>query len=491
MKTCPACKQMISDAYTRCPFCGADLQTSPPRRLPEQSFSYHSERAKGPARWIKVLALGLAGGILITGIFWYFRVAPRLKSIRGEFDPISPSKSKRVEAERNLESDFDWTIDLGGDPLGIVWNNGEFMIGNRADPWGFMRVVYDNEGYRIQNIPVTEPAYNQKISLWNVTWNGKEYVAIADGSYFNAPGKLVFTTHDRKTLRLMNHYPAPDLIGGLTWDGSGYWAATRRNTADSSEPAFLYQIDSDFNVIDKTDPPAVGCQGLAWDGEHLWFVDVFSDNIYILDPSDDPVRVVHNYETELDYLSGIAFDGRSIWITEYDKKQMHRLAPTLQRAWLTGEPQQQVGSQNIEEEIPVSASPKTSDSYESTPSYASNDAEVIQFSAEISSNAIFASWEIFFGPDLFSTPTESEEGVVSFPTFAKYTFTISGGSLSAPIIKTYDAVSGDNTEENVTFAENLGPGVYSIALFIHVQYVDPEGTNRILNNSVPSLEVEN
>jgi len=116
---------------------------------------------------------------------------------------------------------------------------------------------------------------------------------------------------------------------------------------------------------------------------------------------------------------------------------------------------------------------------------------VIRFSAEISSNAIFASWKIFFGEDLFSSLAENEEGVISFPTFAKYTFTVSGGSLSAPIIKTYDAVSGENTEENVTFAEDLGPGVYSIALFIHVQYVDPEGTNRILNNSVPSLEVEN
>ena len=68
---------------------------------------------------------------------------------------------------------------------------------------------------------------------------------------------------------------------------------------------------------------------------------------------------------------------------------------------------------------------------------------------------------------------------------------LTGGSLSAPIVKTYDADSRENAEEDVNFAEDLGPGTCSLSLFIHVQCVDQVGTNRIINYSVRSLEAEN
>ena len=48
-------------------------------------------------------------------------------------------------------------------------------------------------------------------------------------------------------------------------------------------------------------------------------------------------QVAHSYQTRFTYLSGISYDGKNIWITEYDKKQLHRLNPNLLAAWSRGD----------------------------------------------------------------------------------------------------------------------------------------------------------
>ena len=76
------------------------------------------------------------------------------------------------------------------------------------------------------------------------------------------------------------------------------------------------------------------------------------------------------------------------------------------------------------------------------------------------------------------------------PVFAKYTITVEGGSLSAPVQHEFEANPGENLRQQEMLASNIGSGKYTVSLFIHVQYVTRDGTNRILNNSAGSLAVE-
>ena len=76
------------------------------------------------------------------------------------------------------------------------------------------------------------------------------------------------------------------------------------------------------------------------------------------------------------------------------------------------------------------------------------------------------------------------------PTFAKYRMTVSGGSLTQAVVKEYEASEGYNTRNDQELASGLGPGKYKIEIFVHAQYVASDGTNKIVNSSMPSLEVE-
>jgi hypothetical protein len=429
MGTCPACKNVVGDEATVCPFCGHGL-SKPAHPIPPASFSFHRKEKKS-SRFLLALLLGLAGGLLVVGLYWYLRVSPRLERIAGqEEEAAAPEDATEARLSNDPGSDFDRILPLTGDPTGAAWNGDQFVIGNRLKPWGFLRVQKSDEGYQIQKVPVTEPGYHQQVGFVTVAWNGENYVGVADGAFFGAKTPLVFTIHDPVTLRLQRSLPAPNLIGGLTWDGEGYWAATRKNTEDSPEQARLYKLDENLNVVRELDPPGVGCQGLAWDGSYLWFVDVFSNNIYVLDVAGDTVSVRNQYNTSFGYLSGIVYDGRNIWITEYDQKRLRRLSPKLQAEWTGLEVPEETSPVGIEVSNVALPSASHSDSYENSPSYPTDDTE-----------------------------------------------------------KEYDAESGENIEEDVELASSLEPGTYRVELFIHVQYVDENGTNRILNRSAPTLSV--
>lgn len=436
------------------------------------------------------LTLGLVGGLLVVGLYWYFRVSPRLQRIAGQADEAAaPETATEARLLNEPGKDFDRILPLTGDPIGAAWNGDHFLIGNRLKPWGFLRVLKSDEGYSIQKVPVTESRYQQQVGFVAVAWNGDNFVGVADGAFFGAKTPLVFAILDPATLRLQRTLPAPNLIGGLTWDGEGYWAATRKNTEDSPEQARLYKLDENLNVVRELDPPGVGCQGLAWDGSYLWFVDVFSNNIYVLDVAGDTASVRSEYNTSFGYLSGIVYDGRNIWITEYDQKRLRRLSPKLQAEWTGLEVPEETAPAGVEASNAATPSSGNSDGYENSPSYPTDDAEVIRFSARTESSALLASWDIFFGQDLFSDNSGEQQGAITMPTFARYTLTVKGGSLSAPVEKVYDAESGENIEEDVELASSLEPGTYDVELFIHIQYVDADGTNRILNRNARSLSV--
>ena len=99
---------------------------------------------------------------------------------------------------------------------------------------------------------------------------------------------------------------------------------------------YLYQIDEQFNVIGTFPSLGVGCQGLEWDGQYLWAVDVFSDAIDIYELKADGARRIHSYVTDFDYLSGITYDGEDIWVTEYGSNRLYRLDSRLRKLWEDG-----------------------------------------------------------------------------------------------------------------------------------------------------------
>jgi hypothetical protein len=560
---CPGCNREVIEGKSTCPFCslifakwkGPLVRVTPepdlPIPLPEPQPEAVTERIKVPTYLIGIVAALMAVLIVALGVRFFMKGIGTAVKQHGlaRPNPGSASASSVRGGTMDPRSDFDLMIDSGGDPLGLAWGNGEFIIGNRASPWGFLRLkpISGPEFNAAESVPVIESTYNQQVSFRTVAWNGNQYAAYTDGSWFDKSHKNVFTLHDPGTLAVTGYFPAPELIGGLVWDGSGYWAATRRNTEDSREPAFLYHFDKRFNLLGKYDAPAVGCQGLAWDGTHLWWVDVFTDKIYLLKADGAKPQVVHTYQTQFSYLSGVAFDGSHIWISEYGEKRLRRLNPKLSALWGQGEyrigsyeqarplldassregpgaeppdleallkqlrenpeesqklieqldkigardqavrvlqktlrsPDSRLHTRAKEALLQIGVLPEY-DRYVNSYTRTSDEADVIESSAEVFEDRLYVSWRIYYGSQIFAG---SSSAVV-----ARYKVTVKGNNLVTPVVKEYEAQPGDNvrSEEMVT---RLAPGRYTIEVAITAQFVDSTGANKVINRTAPSLEV--
>jgi hypothetical protein len=118
------------------------------------------------------------------------------------------------------------------------------------------------------------------------------------------------------------------------------------------------------------------------------------------------------------------------------------------------------------------------------------DVEISSWAIELREGSLYGSWRIFFGEELFETDTESSSGIITLPLFARYTVTVEGEPLAENIELAMEARPGENIQNNALLASGLGPGKYSADIFVHVQFVDREGTARIFNTSSFSLEVE-
>ena len=562
---CPGCSREVIEGKSTCPFCGLIFEKwkgAPGRTTKEHvippSLSVPvaepepegvTERIRTPAFILGTVAALFVVLIVALGIRHFISGVGTAVQQKTRASSTATPESKVVKrASLDVKSDFDLVIDSGGDPLGLAWGDGEFIAGNRTSPWGFLRVkpAGPNEFNEPQNISVVDSGSDQKIGLRTVAWNGKQYLGYTDGAYFDKTHKNVFTVHDPKTLAVTDTYPAPELIGGLAWDGSGYWAATRRNTADTNEPAFLYRLDQRFNVLGRYDPPAVGCQGLAWDGAFLWWVDVFTDNIYVLKVDGAKPEKVHTYHTNINYLSGIAFDGSNLWIVEYGEKRLRRLNPRLRQQWAAGDYRIRDSEQAIaalesfgagdsstdrsKEELlrSVRDDPGNSrDAIDQLEKMGARDQAIdaLQESVRSPDNRIHSqakdalrrmgvlpSYDRYAnnfsrtGDDADAIETSAEiigdkirvswriyYGSTIFsntgnPPIARYKVTLAGGSLAAPVVKEYEARPGDNVKSE-DLAASLGPGRYTVEFTISAQYLDGNGTNKALNRTVPPLEV--
>jgi hypothetical protein len=453
-------------------------------------------------RILRSTIIGIVIAGLLIGAYWYIKNNPRLKELTEGFVKPKDYKIETLKVRKDAEVDFDLSIDLPADPLGIAAKDSEILLCNRADPWGFIRLTHpDSKTYQGQKVPVIQSSNEQKMSFLTVTWNGQSYVSYTDATYIISGARKIFAIHDPKTLAIVSHYNAPDLIGGLAWDGNGYWAATRKNTADSAEAAFLYHLDSKFNVISKSEPPDVGCQGLAWDGNNLWFVDVFSDKIHVLDVSSEKPEVIHSFQTPFKYLSGVGFDGENIWIAEYDNHRLHRLKDSLFASWTGREVESEQETKQAPEAAQVQLtnqqSPQIIEDTPTSATYKNNSVEVgdedmavTKLFAEIRENVLYGSWKIYCGEKLFKNQS-TEGSEESESNNVKYTIIVDGESLNEPKKLEYNAEAGENIETSVELIKDLPPGRYSVSISLHAQYVNADGQENIINSSSPSINLIN
>ena len=317
MMKCRSCGAEMAAGAVTCRVCGKSVAAG----------------RRAGLRLLPTMGLGVVLGLVVVGVYWWIAIRPRVERILDPWVDAAPSEASAEIASLDSSALFDVAVELPGNPLGAVWTGKRILIGNREDPWGLMIVEPRREKrWRVTKQPIVEPGYHQRISLDTLTWNGREIVAVTDGSWFEKPG-AVFVTIDPESYRIRKIVAAPERLGCLAWDGVAYWGASRRNTEDEALPSFLYRFDGRFEELARYDPPGVGCQGLVWDGRRLWFADVFDDALTLLDLTSGSPTWSGGDRFEIEYLSGVAWDGESIWITEYGDKRLHRLNPILQRAW--------------------------------------------------------------------------------------------------------------------------------------------------------------
>ena len=99
----------------------------------------------------------------------------------------------------------------------------------------------------------------------------------------------------------------------------------------------LYQLDKDFNVIAQYEMPMKGCRGIAWDGYRLLWADDLTNTLNLVSLASGKPELVHTYQTAAAGLTGVAYDGKNIWIAESGKQEIRILDPRLQAQWLIGD----------------------------------------------------------------------------------------------------------------------------------------------------------
>jgi hypothetical protein len=135
-------------------------------------------------RILRAVVIGLVLGAFLIGGYWYFIAHSGLQSISQEIFSENLSKPQTLKVRQDSEVDFDLSIDLPGNPLGIASNFSEFILCNRNEPWGFLRLSQpDSKTYQAQRVPVVLTTNDQKLSFQTVTYNGQNYVSYLDATY--------------------------------------------------------------------------------------------------------------------------------------------------------------------------------------------------------------------------------------------------------------------------------------------------------------------
>jgi len=542
MPQCASCHRVVSATSTTCPACRAPIVAG---RTPA---SARSPGGSSLVRLAKLLALGLAGGGIVVAGYYWFVLRPRLEPTAA----ATPSRPRSVDARAGAVDGSDQSVNLPGAPSGLAWIGSGFLVANRAAPGGFVRVTPRGAEFEMQQVPVTEPAYNQALSFNSVGWNGSDVVGLTTGAWFQEADAPVFTVHDPATLAVKRHVPAPARIGAMAWDGSGWWTGTRKNTADEAGESLLQRLDGDFAIARTLKAPASGCQGLAWDGRHLWWADVFDNEILELDVSGDEPLVVSRRSSAY-YPSGLAWDGSRMWLCEYDGNALHRLAtgagtevPATEQASTDQTPTPRDVATDPSDNVDELMAKVRAGSFGTSEATAKlvqlghgerarealrdllwsdeslrrmqaeralkdngfpvdraletpfgegdtgpGDTDLLELKLWFEGDDLHAAWRIHVGAELLAGVggPPPGEGIMSVPTFARYAISVRGGSLPQELEKEHEVDGVLSERRDEVLATGLGRGEYDVSVFIHVQTNAP-GHPQILNNSAGSASIE-
>ena len=153
--------------------------------------------------------------------------------------------------------------------------------------------------------------------------NGKLWIA---GMYGDSFGSI--DMNDWKVERLFK-VKQRDSYGSqsyasMTYDGSHLWIAWHwfRYDLPTSETQVLLKVDPETgNVVARYPLPGGtrndGTHALTWDGARLWHAK--DNRLSAIDPSTGRVTAEYTLN-DLKRPSGLAWDGQSLWIAEFDGK---------------------------------------------------------------------------------------------------------------------------------------------------------------------------
>lgn len=439
-----------------CAACGLIFFTKPAQPIPDVAKQQPETKASRHPF-----------GILFLLAAVVFLVIHYLPEIRWYFADVS-KESRTVPAEATQFTEFDLAIDLKARPAGITWSEKEFVIGN-LETGTFLRVVKSGNQFTVRHQPAGK--------VVPFTWNGEKLIGFSETGMFEAWKKYYYTIHEGATFNVRARISAPESLGGVAWDGSGYWAATRKQ--NENERGFLYRLDTKLKQVNKLVAPSPTCGGLAWDGSQLWFLDDAAKKLYVLNVSGIQAKILDTFDLPLRSAGGVAFDGESIWIADRNAGRLFRLSSDLSARWITPE---------APAFLALARAPAASNyaEYSMPKPSTSVDLYISSFSAQVLGNEVYVSWNMQFAPRFLDT-----SNVERRPTFGKITVTADSENLASPITRVFDLKEDRSFSDFVKMFSDAGHGEYRIRALVYLEYRDNVGKTRVLTRAVPPITISN
>jgi hypothetical protein len=254
-----------------------------------------------------------------------------------EIDPVSGKVLRRLR----LHS-ADGII--AGSPYGLVWKDGALWM-LMSGPVSICRVE-PATGEITQKLPL---AYPYAVAL---AWDGRSFWI------GNREDQRLYEI-DPQTGATVGSIPAPgDGVRGLAWDGRYLWLSGRHlyKLDRNAEPhevmgevrsfwwgyyntyrdlaldhgrlwlsglnLHLMDPDTGTEIRVVEDPNGLGASGIAFDGYHLWSINRYSWNVYLLEPADGSVLASYSYEGGEP--AGMTYEGGHIWIADVTNGLLRR-----------------------------------------------------------------------------------------------------------------------------------------------------------------------
>ncbi len=106
---------------------------------------------------------------------------------------------------------------------------------------------------------------------------------------------------------------------GLAFDGQHLWLADIYTDK-------IYKINPESGEVLKSfDSPGHHPEGLAWDGQYLWHIDSGEKSMYCLDPQTG--RTLRVLESNCSHPRDLAWDGKYIWILDHRQDILLKVSP--------------------------------------------------------------------------------------------------------------------------------------------------------------------